>query len=181
MKYYIYRLINTADNCKSYIGLTKNPKKRFNKCQYKGQRIKAAIEKFGWNSFTHEILADASTIREANSLERSYIKAYKTLDPEFGYNIQRGGSFSRRGYKRSVAALKKQSATMHKTSWFCNPETNETIRLLPEAQVPEGFVPGRGLWRSMAKGYSISKEGRKNMIIGQRLRRARERALKTSI
>ena len=144
MKYTLYKLTNTADNGKSYIGQTTNPKMRWNRCQYRGIRIKAAIEKFGWNNFKHEILAVVDDPDIADKLEIGFISGFKTQNPDFGYNTQHGGSYSRKGYKRSVKATKKQRATMQRIKWYYNPKTNETIRLLPEAEVPEGFVPGRG-------------------------------------
>lgn len=144
MKYSIYKLTNTADNGKSYIGQTTNTKMRWNKCQYRGIRIKAAIEKFGWNSFTHEVLAVTDDSDVADKLEIGFIAGFKTQNPDFGYNTQHGGSYSRKGYKRSVKATNKQRATMQRIKWYYNPKTDETIRILPEAEIPEGFVPGRG-------------------------------------
>ena len=48
--YYIYKLVNEA-NDKVYIGQTRNPQSRFSKCQYRGRKIKDAIESIGWDKF----------------------------------------------------------------------------------------------------------------------------------
>ena len=150
--YHIYRLINTADGNKSYIGLTsqKDPSKRWNKCQYRGRLIKMAIEKFGWENFKHEILAETTHIHAANKLEQDFIKQFDTLNPDHGYNSQKGGTYLRRGYRRSIEATVKQSLTMSKKRWFFNPDTSESVRLLPNEQIPAGFVPGRGSYKSSA-------------------------------
>lgn len=151
--YHIYRLINTADGNKSYIGLTgqEDPTKRWNRCQYKGRLIKAAIEKFGWQNFKHEILAETTHVATANKLERHFIKEFDTLNPEHGYNVARGGGFrSRARYHRSPMARRRQSATMSDKVWYHNPATGESIRRLPEEEVPYGFIPGRGSYKSSA-------------------------------
>jgi group I intron endonuclease len=147
MKYSIYKLTNTADNGKSYIGLTTDTKARWNKCLYRGTRIKLAIDKFGWNNFKKQVLAQADDLKIASELEIHFIEKYRTVDPDFGYNAQRGGSYSRSGIKRKASTTKRQRATMHKIRWYYNPMTNETIRVLPEIPVPNGFVPGRGTFR----------------------------------
>lgn len=144
MKHYIYKLTNTADNGKSYIGQTTNPTMRFQRCQYRGFRIRAAIKKFGWDNFEHEILAETTSQKIADNLERGFIKGFRTQDPDFGYNAQGGGSYSREGVFRSIEATTKQRVTMSKIRWFWNPKTGETMRILPGAPVPEGFVKGRG-------------------------------------
>ena len=147
MTYSIYKLTNTADNGKSYIGQTTDPEARFHKALYNGYRIKRAIQKFGWDKFTHEILAVTEDPNIADELEIGFIKGFKTQDPDFGYNAQRGGSYSRAGYKRSATTTKRQRATMQRIRWFYNPKTDETIRILPEAEIPSGFIPGRGTWK----------------------------------
>ena len=147
MTYTIYKLTNTADNGKSYIGQTTNPTARFHKALYKGYRIKRAIEKFGWNSFTKEVLAQTEDKAVADQLETGFIQGFNTRDPDFGYNAQRGGTYSREGFSRRLETTERQRETMHRIRWFYNPKTNETIRILPEAEIPSGFVPGRGAWK----------------------------------
>lgn len=57
-KYYIY--IHTCPNKKRYIGLSKNPKQRWNN----GDGYKANLEfykqikKYGWENIKHEIVAE---------------------------------------------------------------------------------------------------------------------------
>ena len=64
--YYVYRHI--SPNGKSYIGITKQePTRRFqNGNGYKTQRaFYRAIQKYGWDSFKHEILEEGLTEKEA--------------------------------------------------------------------------------------------------------------------
>ena len=144
--YKIYKLTNTADGNKSYIGQSTNPEWRCRPSLYNGRYIKAAIKEFGWENFKLTILEEVTTISEANALERRFIAKYDTVFPN-GYNFQYGGSYSRRFVHRSDETSDRQSKTMSRKRWYFNPETDETIRLLPEEEIPSGFVPGRGSFR----------------------------------
>lgn len=59
--------------------------------RYKGQPFYAAIEKYGWDNFEHELLFDNLSQEEANLKEQELIKLYNTTDKKFGYNITKGG------------------------------------------------------------------------------------------
>lgn len=87
--YMHYNLING----KRYIGQTKNIKKRWHPNAYKGSReFYYAIQKYGWENFNHIILKDQLTQKEANYWEKYYIDLYKTINPEYGYNLLDGSS-----------------------------------------------------------------------------------------
>lgn len=78
----IYKHTNKI-NGKSYIGQTLLETKerwRSNGCGYKQSSVfYSAIQKYGWDNFTHEILVDnIATIEEANKLEKYYIQYYHT-------------------------------------------------------------------------------------------------------
>lgn len=85
-------------NGKSYIGQTCNkPSKRWKSGGkgYEEQVFGAAIQKYGWDNFTHEILESGlPTVQEANDREKYWIAYYHTYinDPESqGYNATPGG------------------------------------------------------------------------------------------
>lgn len=50
-----------------------------------------AIQKYGWDDFSHKIITICETEKEAMKLEKEYIKKYKTNNDEYGYNIKEGG------------------------------------------------------------------------------------------
>ena len=52
----------------------------------------AAIVKYGWEAFKHEILAEGLTREEAEQREIELIKEYKSDDRRYGYNTDAGGS-----------------------------------------------------------------------------------------
>ena len=87
--------IHTSPSGKVYIGITKRiPKYRWGKegRGYIGNvHFYNAIQKYGWNSFTHEVLYSNLTKEEAQEIEIALILHYKASNPEFGYNRSLGG------------------------------------------------------------------------------------------
>ena len=93
--YYVYQHINKI-NDKRYIGITKqNPESRWgvDGVNYKSSPyFYAAIQKYGWDNFEHEILFDNFTREEACAKEIELIAYFSTQDKRYGYNIMEGGS-----------------------------------------------------------------------------------------
>ena len=99
----IYKHTNKI-NGKVYIGMTCNIDTRYGSKEGQGYLHKKkngeyvqpyfarAILKYGWDNFEHEILKEGLTLKEADELEREYIKEYDSSNPEKGYNIRGGGS-----------------------------------------------------------------------------------------
>lgn len=80
-------------NGKVYIGKSDiNPKVRWgNGRNYKHcTKFYNAIMKYGWDSFTHEILLDDLTSSQASEFEKIYISLYDSINK--GYNISAGGN-----------------------------------------------------------------------------------------
>ena len=50
-----------------------------------------AIQEFGWDNFSHEVLATFENREDAMNAEKQYIEKYATRDPRYGYNRQCGG------------------------------------------------------------------------------------------
>lgn len=93
--YFVYIHTNKENN-KKYIGITKQvkPENRWgvNGCNYKESTyFYSAIQKYGWDCFEHEIIAEGLSKIEACQLEKQLIAEYKTQDKKFGYNILEGG------------------------------------------------------------------------------------------
>lgn len=103
-KYCVYVHTNKI-NGKKYVGQTcQKPEVRWAKGfgylkkndngSYKNPHFAAAIVKWGWDNFEHEVVASNLTREEANNIEIRLIKEYKTQDSKYGYNICDGGNFS---------------------------------------------------------------------------------------
>lgn len=108
--YCVYRHI--FPNGKSYIGITNDVCRRWrNGKGYVGQgKIGNAIDKYGWHTIKHEILADSVTIEEARELEKYYIHIFDTISN--GYNISIGGDAFFSGQHHTDDARKRISAKM---------------------------------------------------------------------
>lgn len=81
-------------NGKRYVGITKRcPQMRWgiNGIRYSEQPFGKAIEKYGWDSFTHEILLTGLDRERAEEEEKRLIKELNTLSPN-GYNVTTGGN-----------------------------------------------------------------------------------------
>lgn len=99
--YYLYKHTNKL-NHKVYIGITNNPKRRWANygAEYKPEKGRCsrfwnAIQKYGWESFTHEIIKSNLSFEEACKLEINTIKKYDSTCDEKGYNISNGGNGGR--------------------------------------------------------------------------------------
>ena len=94
----VYYHTNKLNN-KKYIGITcQDPEIRWG---YKGNNYKQsqpyfakAIKKYGWENFTHEVLFEGLSAKEANDKEIELIAYYHTYVGDSdckGYNLTRGG------------------------------------------------------------------------------------------
>lgn len=149
--YYIYILTNDA-NDKVYIGQTVDPKDRFYACQYRGEKIKAAIAEIGWDKFHANLLAKTRTEARANKLERHFIEKYDSVNN--GYNSTYKTN-EHRSAKKSAERNAKARVTMMMTRWYFNPATGETTRIVKGSLVPNGFILGRGGKIKKVKGHSL--------------------------
>lgn len=90
----VYVHINETNN-KRYVGITskQKPEHRWNSGRgyaYNG-RFYNAIQKYGWNNFSHIILFSHLTEEQAKEMERFLIALWETTDDRYGYNLTSGG------------------------------------------------------------------------------------------
>ena len=78
-----------------YIGVTRRSLEERAERNAEGYRstraFYEAIKEFGWDNFSHEVLATFENRADAMNAEKHYIEKYGTRDPRLGYNRQRGG------------------------------------------------------------------------------------------
>lgn len=89
----VYKHTNLS-NQKVYIGITHNIKERWrgNGCAYMSNRhFWQAIQKYGWDGFSHEILFENLSHEEACELEVKLIAQYDAKNRLHGYNKSPGG------------------------------------------------------------------------------------------
>lgn len=91
--YCVYKHTNSI-NGKTYIGITsQNPTRRWDcgRGYIKNKHFWDAIQKYGWDSFTHEILYSGLSKDDAFYLEKELISLYDSQNYRRGYNIAPGG------------------------------------------------------------------------------------------
>lgn len=99
-------------NGKRYVGITSmEPEKRWAKGH--GYRSNVlfyrAIQKYGWDGFDHDILACGLTKQEACEMEVAMIAEFDLVNPEKGYNLDRGGNGSNRLTEKTRAVLRQKN------------------------------------------------------------------------
>lgn len=128
--YIVYK--HTSPSNKVYIGITSvKPELRWrNGTGYPNNKyFSAAIQKYGWSNFKHEILFSNLTKEEACAKEIELIAFYKSNDEEFGYNILSGGNISRTNCKHF-----EETKMKIRESLVGHTVTDETKRKMSEAK-----------------------------------------------
>lgn len=98
MTWTIYCHTHIESNRK-YVGLTKQTmEKRWKNHVYAAKTSKNgkwhfpnAVRKYGPEAFSHEILEVCNTLEEANAAEIKWIEKLNTINPQFGFNLTKGG------------------------------------------------------------------------------------------
>lgn len=86
--------VHTTPDGKVYVGATgKPPSIRWNYGYgYRCSSFFTAIQKYGWNNISHEVVATGLTVGQAFDLEKELIAQYDSTNPEKGYNRSTGGN-----------------------------------------------------------------------------------------
>lgn len=135
---YVHRNIT---NGKVYVGITsQKPKNRFRengKGYFAGYSHKTAFQnaivKYGWDGFTHEIVATNLLEQEAKTMERELICKYSSNDHVHGYNLTKGGDGTT-GYQCSDELRKARSERMKGVVFSA--ETREKM-----SEAKRGYIP----------------------------------------
>lgn len=92
--YSLYIHKNKINN-KLYIGITSQypvSNRWKNGAGYKhNPRFWNAIQKYGWDNFTHKVIFENMNKELAEETEQEFIKLYKANNKDYGYNIENGG------------------------------------------------------------------------------------------
>ena len=129
--YMVYVHTNKVDG-KRYVGITcQNPARRWRNGNgyYLNDHFYRAINKYGWDNFTHEIIKAGLSKEAACELEKRLINEYRTNDPNFGYNKSEGGENPCQGFKMS-----KETRAVMSAKRKGRPMSEETKRKLSEAK-----------------------------------------------
>lgn len=158
---------HTSPSGKIYIGITSTSvKKRWaNGNGYKTQPLmKKAIEKYGWDNFTHEIIATNIDRETAYEMEKYFISKFKSNEKEFGYNISAGGEKTALGLKRTqeqIQKMRERALGHHHTE-----ETRKKISLANSGK--NNFMYGKKHSNETKLKISKANKGSKGYWLGKK-------------
>lgn len=136
----------------SYVGMTcQKPEKRWKSGNgYKNnKRFGSDIEKYGWDSFTHTIIASDLSEEEAQDLERMIVEKLNLKNSEKGYNKLKGGTKNGMKGKHQSENTKLKISKSKKEQGF----TDEHRKHISESK--------KGIKHHLAKKvYQYSKDGK---------------------
>lgn len=121
LNYSVYVHTNKI-NGKKYVGQSSNIIERWKnggKNYFSSTKFHRAIQKYGWENFTHEILYENLNKEAANKIERDLIKKYDSINN--GYNIQEGG------YERVINAVERGNCDVIQAINNCCCNTQKAI------------------------------------------------------
>lgn len=187
--YQVYIHTN-KENGKVYIGITSsNISKRAgsNGINYKKNTLfYRAIQKYGWDNFTHETLFTELTINEAAKIEQNLIAKYQSNNPLFGYNISSGGESGNSGCSMSEEMRKKRSAIYSGEGNPCygkfgsehpvygRRHTEDEIRKIREWNIDKHVSDSTRAKLSKSRKEAGAWKGEKNPNYGNRLGKAKQ-------
>lgn len=170
-KTFIVYFHTNIENNKVYVGITsqtlasrwgKNGKKYLEKRkdgEYVHPKFARAIEKYGWEKFTHYIFAEGVTHEQACLMEMALIALYDSINN--GYNITKGGE-GYIGYTPSEEIRQKQSLLRKGKRYSPSTEfkkghtfTSDALKKMSEAK------KGKPSWNKGKKGFNA---GEKNVM-----------------
>ena len=128
--------IHTSPSGKKYVGITSlRPERRWlsGHGYRQHKHFWYAIQKYGWNNITHEIVAQGLTKEAAFELERRLIAELNTTDRDYGYNCSTGGESGASGIVMSKETREKMRNShvgkKHSIEW--NKKVSESRRGIP--------------------------------------------------
>jgi group I intron endonuclease len=174
--YKVY-LITNIENKKQYVGITKfSLEERFTQHIKRGFILTEAIQKYGQQKFSIELVEEVESAERAYELEQYYIKKYDTKVPN-GYNLTDGGDGifgweASEEYRQECSERVKQLHKEKKVGMYGKKHSEETRKKMSDSskgkskpwlvgrEVSEGT---REKIRQLNLGKILSEETRKKI------------------
>lgn len=154
MEYVLY--CHTTPNGKKYIGVTSTSVERRwrSGAGYKGcPAFYHAINKYGWDNISHEIILRGLTREEADKKEKEYILRFNTMVPN-GYNLESGGSLNKEISEETREKLRKSHT---------NPSAKTRAKISAATKGRKCSDETRARMSKAFKGRKLSEEARKHI------------------
>lgn len=161
--------IHTSPEGKVYVGITsQDPSMRWGfggRGYIDNKHFWSAIQKYGWDNFSHQVIAEGLSLTAACEKEQELISLYNSIDPKYGYNQTTGGNWSTpsdevRSRLSESIRLSRQDPEA-RSRWIAglvgHRVSNETKVRISNAKL------GKKLGPSPLKGRPLSPEHRKKL------------------
>ena len=165
--------VHTSPSGKMYVGITsRDVRQRWQNGRgyIKNDHFYRAIQKYGWNKFEHEVIAENLTKDEACEMEKKLIKELKSNDYHFGYNISSGGEGGASGCPSSELQKKVTSERMKK-AWRDPQYREKMINFSKQRMNDPNYVKrisekNKLLWED--HGYRAAHSGENHWCYGRK-------------
>jgi len=138
-------------NGKAYVGVTKDPKRRF-LMHAQGNSFalafNRAVKKYGIENFDFSILAIFDNVDAANYHENAVIAAFGTLSPN-GYNLCGGSPLSR--YRGPISQETREKLSLAHRGKKTHPPSQETRQKISQSE--KGKIVPLGVRENMSKAH----------------------------
>jgi len=158
-------LITNLTNKKRYVGKSKNIENRWKQHKklndgYRPSYLQSAFLKEGIENFSFEVWEEC-ILEKLNEREKFWIKELETRNPEFGYNLTKGGDGGDTFY---IQSEEKQNEL--RKIFSENSKKYNTIKYLQTDRAEQSRKPHRKKLGQNAKGktWQWNEEKRKNYI-----------------
>jgi group I intron endonuclease len=179
-KLYYHYIITNNINMKVYVGLTTNPVKRwYEHCRLAKVNpiypIHLAINKYGVENFSFEIISGSKSHNEANEIEVLLIRQYNSLISGNGYNVALGGNSPTEGrtlseehkQKLSVAHKGKKHSEEYKQMMSVKMKGMNTwtkgVEKGPRSEVTKQKIREGNLGNTNSLGHVVTNETRQKI------------------
>lgn len=179
-KYSVYIHQNKI-NGKRYIGLTSmKVEQRWRLGDgYRNQLFGKAIEKYGWDNFTHIVIEENLTCEEAEKLEIELIKKYQTQNSKYGYNIADGGGATSPSLSNKVYQYDFDGRLLNcfNSQGLAEKETNIRRDLIGKACSGKQITAGGYIWShtELTKEQIVSLVNEKSQIKLETIKQAQKK------
>lgn len=170
-KYSVYKLTNVVNN-KNYIGQTSNVKRRMAEHRRKNDNvIDKAIDKYGWNNFTVEVLKENLSKVEADFWEIYLINEVYNSYKGKGYNCSIGGDVNpmlNKHHDKETREKISKKVRGKNSPWYGKKLTKEhKQKIRKENSGKNHHCYGKSLPESTRKKMSKAKIGKNNPMYGK--------------
>lgn len=168
MKKFIVYCHTNKINGKRYVGITSlEPSQRWKNGNgyYRNTHFYSAIQKYGWEEFSHEILFEDLTVEEACEKEIELIAKWDLCNSKKGYNNSYGGEHGKMSEEAKARFSKKAKGNGYWKGKTIPEEAKKKMSLVKKGKIPTSNPPKRVFCEETERTYSSLTEASRELGI----------------